>query len=424
MIIGIDASRGNRTHKSGTEWYSYYLIRALAAVDSKNSYILYTDSPLSGGLADLTENEGRGLSVPAVDGQGFQELKSPHGNFRAKVLGWPWKFFWSQGRLSLEMLFHRPQALFIPSHALPIIHPRQSIVTIHDIGFRNDPALYERKRIGSSGRGWQRLIDLAVRVLTAGRYGANSRDYLEWSTRYALKQSAAVVAVSEFTKKELVTAYGQETAPVHVVLHSYNHHLYHELPDDDASRAVLARYGIKGPYIFYVGRLEKKKNIAALVEAFAYAKARGGAAFPHRLYLVGDASYGYDEIKYTLHEFGVDNDVFTTGWVAEEDLPYIFARAAAFVFPSNYEGFGIPLLQAMATRTPIAASTAASIPEVAGEAALYFDAKDTKAMGEALLRITGDEALRARLVSNGSERIRGFSWEKAARETLDVIEGR
>lgn len=422
MIIGIDASRGNRKHKSGTEWYSYHLIRALAAADADNSYILYSDSPLTGGLYDLTANEGRGEAIAPPDADGWQTLKSPHGNFRAKILGWPWRFFWSQGRLSLEMLLHRPDALFVPSHALPVIHPRRSIVTIHDIGFHRDRNLYERKRIGSASLS-QRLIELAVRCLTLGRYGANSYDYLDWSTRYALKRSAAVIAVSDFTRRELVDAYGSKTAPLHVVLHSYDERLYRPLPDDAASRAVLARYGIVSPYIFYVGRLEKKKNTAALIEAFAMAKAEAGAAFRQRLYLIGDASYGYDEIKYTIHEFGVDNDVFTTGWIAEEDLPYIFARADAFVFPSNYEGFGIPLLQAMATGTPIASSDAASLPEVAGEAALLFDAKDIASMSRAIQQILTDQPLRQRLIAAGLERAKRFSWRTAAEQTRKIIEG-
>lgn len=422
MIIGIDASRGNRKHKSGTEWYSYYLIRALAAVDSRNTYVLYSDAPLSGGLYDLTDNEGVGEVVSRPDKRGYQSLKSPHGNFQAKILSWPWKFFWSQGRLSLEMLLHRPDVLFVPSHALPIIHPRRSVVTIHDIGFRSDEALYERKRIGSDSRRLQRAINGLIRVLSGGKYGANSYDYLEWSTSYALKKASAVIAVSEFTKQSLIEAYGPRTAPLHVVLHSYNEKLYRRLPDDEASRSVLARYGIVPPYIFYVGRLEKKKNTAALIEAFAMVKAKGGPDFKCRLYLVGDASFGYDEIKYTIHEFGVDNDVFTTGWIAEQDLPYIFARASAFVFPSNYEGFGIPLLQAMATGTPIASSDAASLPEVAGEAALFFNAKDVPGMSEAIRRVISDVDLRARLVQAGSERVKGFSWLKAARETLDIIE--
>lgn len=152
------------------------------------------------------------------------------------------------------------------------------------------------------------------------------------------------------------------------------------------------------------------------------AREKAGSDFNYKLYLVGDASYGYDEIKYTLHQYGLSDLVFTTGWVAEEDLPHIFARAAAFIFPSNYEGFGIPLLQAMATGTPIASSRAASLPEVAGEAALLFDSKNISEMSEAIVRVLSDGALRERLIKAGLERVHNFSWEKAARETLMTFE--
>jgi hypothetical protein len=157
MIIGIDASRANRQHKSGTEWYSYYIIRALAQLDSKNQYILYSDAPLSGGLADLGVEEVTDKRPPVRNG--WQTIKSPHNNFKAKILKWPWKFFWTQGRLSLEMIMHAPDLLFVPSHALPIIHPRRSVVTIHDMGFRREGRLYERSDIGAESSHRQRLID-------------------------------------------------------------------------------------------------------------------------------------------------------------------------------------------------------------------------------------------------------------------------
>ena len=421
MLIGIDASRANRLHKSGTEWYSYYLIRALVQIDSKNTYILYTDAPLTEGLADLTTNSQHKTFVTSVRENGMQPVRSPHNNVKAKVLRWPWKFFWTQGRLSLEMIFHRPDILFVPAHALPIFHPKKSVVTIHDIGFRNNASLYEHNQIGADSRRRRSFINFCIRLITFGKYGATSFDYLEWSTKFALHQAATIIAISQFTKSELLSAYKPKPEKISVVYNGYSEDLYHPLPDDRTSDEVLQRYGISRPYFFYVGRLEKKKNTATLIEAFALLKSKQGENFKHKLCLVGDASYGFDEIKYTIHEYGLVNDVIVTGWIAEKDLPYIFARAEAFVFPSNYEGFGIPLLQAMATGTPIAASNIASIPEIVQEAAILFDPKDSQDIAEALARVLFDETLRKNLIERGNQRVKQFSWQNTARETLEIF---
>ncbi len=401
MVIGIDASRANRTHKSGTEWYSYYIIHALAEIDHDNEYILYTDTPFTGGLAELVET---------------------HKNFKVKVLGWPWRFFWTQGRLSLEMLFRRPDVLFVPAHALPLIHPKKSVVTIHDIGFHREGRLYEEASIGAEGKRRQSVIDFLVRTLSLGRYGANSRDYLEWSTLFSLQHAKKTIAISHFTKDELIDAYQAPENKIVVVHNGYNSELYKALPKDAQSTAVISKYGLQHPYIFYVGRLEKKKNIATLIEAFYLLKQRH-PELAHKLYLVGDASYGFDEIKNSIHGFGLQHDVRATGWVAENDLPYIYNEADAFVFPSNYEGFGIPLLQAMATNTPIAASKAASIPEIAGDAAVLFDPADPSDMANALFTVLSDQAKRQDLVIKGQERVKQFSWQRAATEILDLIRG-
>ena len=399
MIIGIDASRANRAHKSGTEWYSYYLICALAELDTKNHYILYSDTPLADGLAEVVRQK----------------------NFRAKILGWPWKFFWTQGRLALEMLFYPPDILFVPAHALPIIHPRRSVVTLHDIGFRREGNLYERSQIGAESSRRQKVINFLVKLFSLGRYEATSFDYFEWSTQFSLAHAKAIIAISEFTKKELEEVYGAKSEKIRVIYNGYNDRLYHRIESGAKGTSVLASYGLTEPYIFYVGRLEKKKNTAVLVEAFYLLKQRW-PELSHKLYLIGDASFGFDDIKYSIHNFGLDHDVIATGWVAEEDLPYIFSRASAFVFPSNYEGFGIPLLQAMATGTPIAASNVASIPEIAGKAALLFDPTKPEEIAEALYKTLTDEKLREKLRQAGFERVKDFNWDRCAKETLDVLE--
>lgn len=420
MVIGIDASRANRKHKSGTEWYSYHLIRALAKIDGKNRYVLYTDKPLIGGLLDLGSDAMENDKV-ILDKHGYQSIKSPHGNFKAKVLKWPYDFFWTQGRLSLEMIFNAPDMLFVPAHTLPFFHPKKSIVTIHDIGFEREENLYGKEQMGPHRAFTRKLTDLFVKLFSAGKYGANTKDYLRWSTRFALNYAANIITISDFSKKEIESVYRTPSEKLKVVLNGFNNHLYRKISDQEQISRVLSRYGIEWPFIFYVGRLEKKKNTLALVEAFALMREKN-KDIKHKLLLVGDASYGYDEIKYAIKEREMDDEILMTGWVDEEDMPYIYNGAAAFVFPSLYEGFGIPLVQAMASGVPIAASRAASIPQVVGDAALLFDPCDKASMADSLKKIITDGKLRKDLEAKGLKRAEDFSWEKCAKETLEVFE--
>ena len=140
-----------------------------------------------------------------------------------------------------------------------------------------------------------------------------------------------------------------------------------------------------------------------------------------KLVLVGDASFGYDETNYMINEFLLNNEVVMPGWIEEEDMPYVYSGAAAFVFPSNYEGFGIPLLQAMACHIPIAASRASSIPEVVDKAAILFDPFNVRSIAEALREIISNESLRRNLIQFSQERIKNFSWEKTAKQTLALL---
>jgi len=191
--------------------------------------------------------------------------------------------------------------------------------------------------------------------------------------------------------------------------------------DQEKIQQVLSRYGIKPPYIFYVGRLEKKKNIARLIYALAIMREKYGK-INHKLVLVGNAGLGFDEVKYMIEEFDLNNDVIITGWVPERDMPYIYNGASLFVFPSLYEGFGIPLVQAMAVGVPIAASDIASIREIAGRASWLFDPKEASDMAEKMAEVLLDKELADDLIDRGKARVKDFSLAKCAKETLAVIE--
>ncbi len=423
MLIGIDASRANREHKTGTEWYSYYLIRWLAKLDKKNKYILYTDKPLKGGLLDLTTKQhfnNFSNSEAEYDNNGYQIIKSPFNNFYAKVLKWPFSFFWTLGRLSLEMLLKKPDVLFVSAHTLPIIFPKKTVNTIHDVGFERNRRLYRYHSMGPESKRFNKIVSNFVKIFTLGKYGANSMDYLSWSTNFALKHAEKIITVSNFSKNEILGIYNCQEDKIKVIYNGYNYFLYKKIIDKEKINSVLKKYDIKKPYILYVGRLEKKKNTPYLIEAYAVAR-ENNKNINHKLVLIGDASFGYDEVKYVIEEFNINGEVIMPGWIEEEDMPYIYNGATAFIFPSRYEGFGIPLLQAMGCHLPIAASSIPVFKEIAGEAALFFDPNNIRSISSAINRIITDDKLRKELIAEGNSRIKKFSWEKCAKETLDLI---
>lgn len=422
MLIGIDASRANRPHKSGTEWYSYYLIRWLAKLDSKNKYLLYTDKPLQGGLVDLTteNSEFSGKEKVEFAKKGWQKLKSPNNNFQGKILSWLSEYYWTLGRLSLEMIFFKPDILFVPSHTLPIIYPKKSIVTIHDVGFERDRALYKNEIIGPEKKGIKKIVNWLVKIISLGKYGARTVDYLSWSTRHTVKRAKIIIVPSEFTKNEMINIYKTDGKKIRVVPNGYNNALYKKIENLEEVKNKINKYGLGSPYLLYVGRLEKKKNTPALIEAFALVKEKN-KNLKHKLVLIGDASFGYDEVNYAIREFGLADDVIMPGWVKEEDMPYIYNGAEAFIFPSLYEGFGIPLIQAMASEIPILASDTTSIPEVVGDAGLFFNPNNSHDIAEKINKLLMDENLRKELINKGRERVKNYSWENCARQILEII---
>jgi glycosyltransferase involved in cell wall biosynthesis len=422
MVIGIDASRANKQYRSGTEWYSYYLIKEIAKLDSKNEYILYTDCAIRPDLSDLSSDEDN-HRPPEFDQQGFQVIKSPHNNFKAKILDWPFKFLWTQGRLSLEMIFNKPDVLFVPSHTLPIIHPKKSVVTIHDVGFERDHSIYKTQPLGP-GKGRSRsILNFFVKLVTAGRFSANTLDYLSWSTIYGLRKAAKVITVSEFSAQEIRDVYKtvlkpktfDKIIPIH---NGYNDDIFKTGLDVAKIASTLHKHELEQPYVFYLGRIERKKNIPRLIEAFAHVVKRNPKI---KLVLTGAASYGFDEVKFMISDFGLDEHVIKTGWVDEEDLPYLYAGSEMFVFPSLYEGFGIPLIQAMACGVPVCCSNAPAITEVVDGAGLQFDSLDANDMASKMNQILERKETREELIKKGLRQAKKFSWQLSARKTLEVL---
>lgn len=370
MIIGIDASRANRHIKSGTEWYSYYLILELAKIDQKNRYFLYTPEKLRDELANLPEN------------------------FKEKILRWLLKKLWTMARLSFEMLIAPPDLLFVPAHIIPIISPKNTLTTIHDVGFLRLPSLYSQKEL----------------------------KYHRFGLYQAIKKARKIITISKFTKKELIELCKIDPARIEVIYLGFSPR-YRQTLDRQKTETILEKYRISRniPYILYIGRLEYKKNTPRLIRAFARFK-KSNPDMKHKLVLVGSLGVGGCEVLENIKKYNLEKEVIMPGWIEERDLSYILSCASLFIFPSLYEGFGIPILEAMACGVPVCAANRASIPEVAGRAALFFDPENEEEMAKFIEKILKDLNLQKELKEKGKKRALAFSWEKCARKTLEVLE--
>jgi len=294
-------------------------------------------------------------------------------------------------RLSWEMAHRPPDLLFVPAHVLPIVHPRRSVVTIHDLGYLYYPQAH-------------RLLD---------------RLYLDLSTRYNARAATHLIADSSATERDLIERYGTNPDKITVIYPGYDNTVFQPTRDKEVIEAVKARHGIAGDYILFVGTLQPRKNLARLIEAFS------NLQYPIsniQLLISGKKGWLYEEIFRRVEELGLEERVVFTDYVPEGDLPALLSGARLFVFPSLYEGFGMPVLEAMACGTPVVCSNTSSLPEVAGDAALLVDPLDVGELAAALARVLDDAELRAELIQRGFEQAKGFSWEKCARETLDVLE--
>ncbi len=363
-LIGIDASRTVAAERTGTENYSLFLIRALLQLDRQNRYYLYFNQP------------------PAPD------LLAAAANVEQRVM--PFPRLWTHLRLSWEMATRPPEVLFVPAHVLPLVHPRRSVVTVHDLGYLYYPQAHTP---------W-------------------ARRYLQWSTAYNARSAAHVIADSQATKDDLIRHCGTPPQKV-TVIYPGRDESFAPVQDAALLAATRERYGIPAPYVLYVGTLQPRKNLTGLLDAFASLLAQGRDL---HLAIVGKKGWLYEPLFARVRALGLEQRVHFTGYVPPADLPALLSGARLFVLPSLYEGFGLPILEAMACGTPVVCSAVASLPEVAGDAAILVDPHDTAQLAQALARVLDDPDLSQELVRKGLERATHFSWETCAQQTLLVLQ--
>ncbi len=314
------------------------------------------------------------------------------GQMRVCQARWPTsrpavRIIWEQLAQPIVAARERFNLLHGLAFVAPLICPCPTVVTVHDLSFALFPEFFR---------------------------GANSV-YLRLFTRISCRRAVRIIAVSENTRADVIRLYGVPGERIEAIPHGVDS-AFRPRPSAEVAEFRRAR-SLPEHFILFVGTLEPRKNLGRLVEAFARVRA---SANDLRLVLVGGKGWYYDPIFSAVERLNLQDSVIFAGYVPNSDLPMWYNAADAFAFPSHYEGFGMPVLEAMACGTPTVTSLASSLPEVAGDAALMVPPDDIHALADALYRTLTDTTLRQELRAKGIARAALFTWEETARRTAAV----
>ncbi len=340
--------------------YIYNLIANLAAIDKKNSYEIFSGSS----ELDLDASPNFNVLKPPFD------LPRP----AARIL---WEHFVQPFLINRGL----PDVYHNPDHILPLLPVKaKKIVTVHDLCFYKHPETFS----------------------------AAKRRYKKMMTPVSLKRADRIIADSHSTKKDIIELFSIPEDRINVVHIGVNKDFKPLSGAKDHER----------PFILFVGTLEKRKNIEGLIDAYALAVKQEGIS--HDLVIAGRKGWLYDGIFRKVRKERLEGRVKFIFDISQEELPGLYSAAELFVYPSFYEGFGLPVLESMACGTPVITSNVSSLPEVAGDAAVLVDPKDTSTLAVKIAGVLKDPSLRRAMSQKGLLRARQFTWDKCARETLDV----
>ncbi len=372
MHVAINAhllAHTSSFRRAGISHYVEQTLLELGKIDRANRYTVYTTRGLNGAALGLPPN--------------FRVVPSrlPTINPRVRI---PWE------QLLAPLLLRQSGAqLFHGVHSVvPFASPVPSVVTVHDLAF----------------------------IRFSQTFRAYNRAYLDLATRLSVRRAARVLVVSEHTKREVVGILGVPEERVVVTPNAARAHF--RPPEPQRLAAFRAKKGLPERFVLYVGTLEPRKNLPTLLEAYAEVARRHDAP----LIVGGGKGWLYDAVFQRLEELGLREQVRFVGYIEEEELPLWYAAATVFVFPSIYEGFGMPPLEAMACGTPVITSNSSSLPEVVGEAGLMAPPDDPAAFAAAIDQVLSDAGLRAELRERGLAQAARFTWRTTAERTLAAYE--
>ncbi len=299
------------------------------------------------------------------------------------------RIMWDFVLLPRMLLKLKVDAAIFPKNVVPFFAKHNSFVVIHDLAY------------------FDRHLDA---------YPFLDTIYMRTMIPCSLRRATGIFAVSENTKKDIIR-YADCSPDKITVTYEAADSMYQHISDTSKLQMIRQKYNLPDSFIMYVGSLSPRKNISRLLEAFSLIKTK----IPHVIVLTGSKSWKDASVYRTMKKLNLDDRVRQLGYVEQEDMPALYNLASAYIYPSLYEGFGLPILEAMQCGCPVVASNATSIPEVAGEAAILINPLDTKAIADAIYNVLTDSTLRDKLVSSGFQQAKKFSWNCCANIMLETI---
>ncbi|TSC88371.1 MAG: hypothetical protein G01um101416_39 [Microgenomates group bacterium Gr01-1014_16] len=360
MLIGIDANEANLTrNRVGINQYAFGLLHAIYQLPTPHAFVIYLKTPL------------------------LEDLPKERKNWSYRVI--PFPKLWTQTRLPFDLYTHspRPDVFFSMTHYAPRWSPVPTVVAIMDLGFLQSP----------------------------DQFTAKDFNQLKSWTQYSVKQATRIITISEHSKNDIISACHIDPAFITVTYPGYDQKLFKPTRNSQ----VLKKYRITEPYFLFLSSLKPSKNIEGLINAF---KDLGSNIY--HLVIAGKKGWLFEDIFKTVKDLKLEDRVIFTGFIDEPDVPVLMTHAAAFVMPSFFEGFGIPVLEAMACSTPVVISKVASLPEVAGDAGIYVNPHNIDSIASGLSTAIGPK--RKEFVDKGLERVKSFSWVNTAKLTLKCLE--
>jgi glycosyltransferase involved in cell wall biosynthesis len=372
LTIGIDFTSAAR-ERAGIGRYARELICALARMDHANRYILFVPRDAH---ADLVE-----FAWPA----NFSIRRAPLTERYLAAL-------WHRARVPLPVeTFTGPVDVFYsPDFLLPPTRARRKIVTVHDLSYVRVPECFPLPLL----------------------------NYLNHAVPPSVARADLVLADAASTQRDLADVYAVPLGKIKVLYSGVDARFRPDVSADSSARVHALTQG--KPYLLSVSTIQPRKNYARLIEAFGR-MANSQRSIDLLLVIAGGRGWMFDEVFQTVERLGLRERVLFPDFVADDDLPALYAGARLFVYPSLYEGFGLPIAEAMACGVPVVSSNASSLPEVGGDAVLYFDPRDVGAMTRAIQRALTESALRADLTARGLAQAKKFSWDRAAGELRDCL---
>ncbi len=357
-----------RCNYGGIGVYARNLIRALSRIDKNNRYILF------------------------LNPENYTDFRIEQENFENILVKAPFKKYYIWEQIYLPFVVRKKQIDIIhgPRCVLPLLCKIKSVVTIHDLAFLFFPEVMKFNLLNY----WSVFVK-----------------------RSALKADH-IISVSESTRKDIIRLFNIAEHKI-TITHEACNNRFKRIEDESALNRISQKYDLPERFILYIGTIEPRKNLNVLLEAMDILKKK---TLNIKLVIVGKKGWLYAGFYDTLQRLGLENNVIFTGYVPTEDLPGIYNLAEVFVYPPKYEGFGLPLLEAMSCGVPVIASNISSIPEVLGGAGILVRPDEPIEFARKIYELLTDKEVSAKLSSRGFERIKCFSWEKVAKETLKVYE--